>query len=248
MKTFSTILFAVFSACAFSQGPVSNGCMALSTPTCNGTLIPLSTGASPTPVFTDTSFVSNPNVNPNSSPGNAGCLLAGEYNPNWILLSIETGGMLEFHFSTGGSSGFLDWIMWPYSASACQQIMADSLPPIACNWNNSSAGITGMADSTNLPSGAPSVNFENPIAVNAGDQFVICVSNGSSLVGNLVFTNTGSAGICQSTADISEETVSHKRELVKIVDVTGRVAKEQPNVLLFYIYDDGSSERVYRTE
>ena len=41
---------------------------------------------------------------------------------------------------------------------------------------------------------------------------------------------------------------SETKKLVKIVDATGREVEDKPNKLLFYLYDDGTSERVFRME
>jgi hypothetical protein len=35
------------------------------------------------------------------------------------------------------------------------------------------------------------------------------------------------------------------RSLLKIVDLTGREVAEKKNMLLFYIYSDGSTERIF---
>jgi hypothetical protein len=89
----------------------------------------LSTGPIPAPVIPDTSLISNPSSNPN--PGNSGCLLLGELNPNWYILDIETSGSLAFHFSVPGGAGFFDWAMWPYDSASRQMIASDSLSPNA---------------------------------------------------------------------------------------------------------------------
>lgn len=236
-----------FASSALSQGIVSNAC-SFAPIICDGDQYLISVGASPGPTIPDSSLVSNPFTNPNSNPGNSGCLLNGEINPNWFVIDVETPGLLAFHFSVPGGSGFFDWIMWTYDSTTCQMIAADSLVPVACNWNGTSIGITGLADSTNLPAAGNVVNFEAPLNVVAGDQFIICVSSGSSQVGNLLFTNTGTAGLCQSTADIEGETLTQEKELIKIVDLTGREVEYQPNTLFIYMYSDGSSERVFKME
>ena len=43
-----------------------------------------------------------------------------------------------------------------------------------------------------------------------------------------------------------EELSPMSKELVKIVDITGREVENKPNTLLFYIYSDGTAEKVYR--
>mgnify|MGYP000046341598 CR=1 FL=1 len=145
--------------------------------------------------------ISNPSTNPGSA-GNSGCLLSGENNPTWIILTVSSPGYLEFTLGTAGGSGFYDWSLWPYyeagspqsinGGDACSEIENNLLPPVACNWNGASAGFTGMVEQGNLPPGANPANFENSFLVQPGDQFVLCFSNFSGLVGQNVPIYTGS--------------------------------------------------------
>ena len=49
--------------------------------------------------------------------------------------------------------------------------------------------------------------------------------------------------LCEGSVGI-QENISIKKELMKIVDILGRVTKKQnTNTPLFYIYDDGSVEK-----
>jgi hypothetical protein len=46
---------------------------------------------------------------------------------------------------------------------------------------------------------------------------------------------------------IEEISLSHK-ELVRIVDITGKETKDKPNTILIYMYSDGTTEKVLRVE
>lgn len=157
--------------------------------------------------------VSNPSTNPGSA-GNAGCLLSNELNPTWMIFTIQQDGWFEFTLGSPGSGGFYDWSLWPYyqagqgtlsNDDACADITNNLLPPVACNWNGSSAGYTGMAQPGNLPTGAVAANFENAIWVTAGDQYVLCFSNFSGLQNQLVpvYTGTDIPGNSGSTTTAS---------------------------------------------
>ncbi len=139
----------------------------------------------------------NPNTNPASS--NYGCLLAGELNSTWLLVTITAPGTLEFSFGDNTTpypqSGCYDWSMWPYSATACSQILAGTLAPIRCNWNSPCNGGTGIAAPANIPPGGWATNFEPPLTVTTGQQFVICFSNYSGLTTNVPLRFFGTAGI-----------------------------------------------------
>jgi hypothetical protein len=48
-----------------------------------------------------------------------------------------------------------------------------------------------------------------------------------------------------STEEIQTEPI---KKVVKIVDIMGRITQEKPNTLLFYIYNDGTSKKVFKYE
>ena len=146
--------------------------------------------------------ISNPQTNPAS--GNAGCILGqGETNSTWMIITIASSGELQFSFGAAGGTGFFDWIMWPYSPTACDEIANNTLPPIRCNWNGPSAGFTGIANP--LPAGASAANFEPPFNVIAGEQYLLHMSNFSSSVTNLPLSFFGTSGV---TCDPLEVTVN----------------------------------------
>lgn len=226
----------VFSA--FSQGIPSNACSASSILCNNSNSFPLSVGSSPTPTIPAYGGISNPSTNPN--PGNLGCLAGGEVNPNWFRIVIETDGMLEFKLGSLGN-GYFDWILWPSNPTACDQLIADSLAPIACNFNAAATGLTGMLSPGNIPLGETPGNFESPISVSAGDEFIICVNNASYQNGNLYFESIGTATICSATTSLDPVASQSELELftfenyirigglneafsVQIIDLQGRVA------------------------
>ncbi|MGZ3901825.1 MAG: hypothetical protein ACXVDC_15970, partial [Bacteroidia bacterium] len=143
------------------------------------------------------SNISNPSTNPN--PPNSGCLLTGENEPQWLLITIGDGGSLEFVFGAGNSAnpqvGYYDWAMWPYNANTCAGIMNNTLPPVRCNWNATSSGGTGMASAGNIPPGGNSGNYQPPLLVNACQQYIICISNYSGVNTLVSFQSLGTASL-----------------------------------------------------
>lgn len=181
IKLYKTLLLFLLLFCSFSSYAQPDCIDAIDicedqplviTPNGAGSVIELTTGS-----------FSNPSTNPGpvNSVGtlNAGCLLSAGPNPTWMIINIAASGSLEFTFGADASTGCLDWIMWPYSPSACNEIIANTLAPIRCNWNGACEGFTGMA--TVLPAGASAANFEAALPVIAGQQFIICLSNYSSV-------------------------------------------------------------------
>lgn len=147
----------------------------------------------------------------NGNPNTSGCLNSNELNPVWLTITVQNAGLLEFSIGQAGSNGYYDWAMWPYydlgTSSACDDITNNLLAPVACNWNASSGGYTGMTAQGFLPPGAVQGNFEYALNVNAGDQFVICFSNFSGVNANvpILFGNdipgNNNAGAASVTCD-----------------------------------------------
>ena len=126
---------------------------------------------------------------------NMGCLRIGESNSTWMVINISGTGNLEFSFGAGGAqAGYYDWIMYPYTGPAtCAAITGNTLAPIRCNWNSVSTGGTGLASV--LPAGGVAGNYEPPLAVVAGQQYIICFSNFSSSSTNVPLSFGGTATV-----------------------------------------------------
>jgi len=124
-----------------------------------------------------------------------GCLLAGELNSSWMMITISTPGNLGFGFGLGGQQvGFYDWAMWPYTGAAtCTTIFSDVLPPARCVWNAVPYGGTGLANT--IPPGGDPGNFAPELPVLAGQRFIICLSNWSFVTTDVTLDFFGSASI-----------------------------------------------------
>ncbi|MFI5139424.1 MAG: hypothetical protein ACHQIM_16495, partial [Sphingobacteriales bacterium] len=146
-----------------------------------------------------TCCTTNPCTNPQFV--NSGCLLSGGPNATWLIITIQTSGNLGWNVGSNASGfpqlGFYDWSMYPYTATTCAQIAANNLVPVACCWNGTSVGGTGMGP---IPAGGSSVNYQPSIAVTAGQQFIICITNWSYATGTVVFQNSGTAQLGCCTA------------------------------------------------
>ena len=178
MKALATTILLTFTLLSFGQyGDCDNSADACTNPSFSVT----PSGFGNLEEFDALTYgVSNPQTNPNAAPGNMGCLLNGELNSTWLQINVTAPGTLEFSMGTAGSFNCFDWIMWPYNATACNDIFNNTLPPVSCNWNGACTGITGLANAGNLPAGADQSDFEYGLNVNAGDQFILCFSNFSN--------------------------------------------------------------------
>ena len=47
---------------------------------------------------------------------------------------------------------------------------------------------------------------------------------------------------------VSIDELRENKDLIKIIDITGRETNAQSNTLLYYIYEDGTAKKVYQIE
>jgi gliding motility-associated-like protein len=188
-----TLLLTFFiSINSYAGGPITASDCATAVNICQNASFQIDpvTGSGSVTEF-QTGTVSNPSINPAS--GNSGCLLSGELNPTWMVINVAGTGTLEFSFGQDNGMGCFDWIMWPYTANSCTQIISNQLAPIRCNWNGMCEGFTGI--STPPPLGGDASNFEPELNVTAGQQYLICLSNYSSQVTSLPLNFFGTANV-----------------------------------------------------
>lgn len=173
--------------------------------------------------FTTSNLVSNPVNNPAGivPPGGSGCLMAGELNPAWMIISIQTAGTLEFSMGAGSGpgaqSGCFDWIMWNLLPSTCSDIKNNLQAPVRCCWNTYCSGGTGLASASNLPLGAHQQDFGAPLTVNCGDKLILCFSNYSSLSTLVPLNFFGTAAVSCTTVSCT----TSSNELKFPVSVSG---------------------------
>jgi gliding motility-associated-like protein len=185
-------LFTLLSLCFFglyvsAQVTTAKDCTA-AVNVCTSNSFSVQTAGAGFVDFTTSNTVSNPITDPPGvvPPGGSGCLKAGELNPTWMIINIQTPGTLEFSMGAGtgpgAQSGCYDWIMWPYNPSTtCNGINLNTLAPVRCCWNNNCSGGTGLASAANLPAGGFADDYGAPLNVNCGDKFIMCFSNYSSV-------------------------------------------------------------------
>lgn len=139
-------------------------------------------------------FMAGDFINSPWGTDNYGCLRANELNSTWMIVNISGSGSLEFTFGGFGTqSGFYDWIMYPYGPGTCAAVMANTVAPVRCNWNGSTTGGTGLASVT--PPGGNALNYEPPLMVLAGQQYLICFSNWSSVTTTVPLEFGGTATV-----------------------------------------------------
>ncbi len=102
---------------------------------------------------------------------NRGCLQQGERNDVWYTINVSSSGVLVFSISPLGLCDY-DFGLWNITGGGCQTLY-NGLLPIRCNFSGGQNG-TGISTASGNPNYGPALN------VNAGETYVLNVSNFSS--------------------------------------------------------------------
>jgi hypothetical protein len=216
MKKSLFILILLQAATSFAQVVTALDC-SNAVNICSSSSFSVAPSGTHTADFTGaaSSNVTNPTNSPAGviPPGGAGCLLAGELNPTWMIINVHSGGTLEFSLGAGtgpgAQAGCYDWILWPYNFNTCININNNTLAPLRCCWNSFCSGGTGLSSSANLPSGGHQEDFGAPLNVNCGDKYVICFSNYSSVATAVPLNFFGTASVsCTSNTTAPSISIS----------------------------------------
>lgn len=122
-----------------------------------------------------------PNEIPSSGgcPGN--CMLSGEKNDVWYRITVQTDGLLGFEITPVSMSNDYDWVVYDLTTARCEDIYSQAAQlQVSCNWSGTS-GVTGPNGQSSADcQDAGGTPFNAFIPVNAGESYVINVSNYSS--------------------------------------------------------------------
>jgi gliding motility-associated-like protein len=115
-------------------------------------------------------------VPPDNEPGEINgflsCLANGEENGVWYTFTVQTTGILSFNIIPYVGTDDYDWALFNLTNSTCDQINNDVSLAVSCNFSSSTVngGITGANN-------GPNPQDESTVAVNAGQRFVLYISN-----------------------------------------------------------------------
>ncbi|NRA12589.1 MAG: T9SS type A sorting domain-containing protein, partial [Crocinitomicaceae bacterium] len=160
---------------------------------------------------------------------NYGCLQIDESNSTWMKVNISGSGNLEFVFGGNNSqTGYYDWIMYPATAN-CTDVLAHTTAPVRCNWNLVDYGGTGLSGT--IPSGGDAGNFEPILAVSAGEVYIICFSNFSSVqtLVPLEFGGTASVSCTPLPVEFLTMSAAVENEMDSKVNLTWSTVSESNN-------------------
>lgn len=109
-------------------------------------------------------------VNPATS-----CLGAGELNSVWYIVTVQSGGLLNFSITPNSNTDDYDWAVYNITTASCAEINTNAALEVSCDFSGSVTPTSATG-----PNGGPFPQDEPPIPVNAGETYVICISNFSS--------------------------------------------------------------------
>ncbi|MBW8052054.1 MAG: PKD domain-containing protein, partial [Cytophagales bacterium] len=140
------------------------------------------------PVCQDTFVQPNSYVgfgNQQEIPGNT-CLGENEKNSVWYVLNIQTGGNLEFVITPFDMNDDYDFALYNLTGANCSDISNGAITPVRCNYCVD-PGLTGLSTSAtndweDCCTNSPGCVWSNILPVNAGETYVLIVSNFSSTV------------------------------------------------------------------
>jgi len=184
---FSRYFFLLFAAVtlpflALAQAPTFQDCLG-ATPIC---LNSYSTGN----VITGTGNIPN-EINPVNS-----CLLLGERNDAWYIITTGSAGNLNFSIVPNNPAHNYDWAVYNLTSAVCSDIFSNPSLEVACNFSNlpGTTGPNGLAGAQNNP----------VIPVNAGQTYLINVSGFSTLnqSGYTIDLSNSTASITDNTTPV----------------------------------------------
>lgn len=148
-----------------------------------------------TQAYTGEGLASN-EINPYSS-----CLLTGELNSVWYTFTVQSSGSLCFQIRPTNPNDDYDWALFNITDASCRDIFDRSDLLIGCNYYPALSACDGFTGAMNLTSGNCYPSHEPCIPVQAGQTYVLNVSNyTASNDGYILDFSTSSASILDQSA------------------------------------------------
>jgi len=144
---------------AVAQVPTFQDCLG-AIPVCLGT-------------YTNGNIITGTGNYPNEINAANSCLLTGERNDAWYIITTGSSGNLAFSIVPNNLAHNYDWAVYNLTSATCADIFTTPALEVTCNYSNT-PGATG-------PNGQPGAQNGPVIAVSAGQTYLINVSGFSSI-------------------------------------------------------------------
>ncbi len=167
------ILFLSSAGTLYAQVPTIQDCLG-AIPVCTGfydqPLVPLGSGNYPN------------EINPNQSCPRS--CMDGETNTIWYVISVQSSGLLRFVITPVNPNDDYDWAVFNLNDMECSDIYNNAIfMQESCNAAGGAGyhGSTGISSpnggTSNCNGGGPTNKWNADLSVEAGDTYVLCVSN-----------------------------------------------------------------------
>lgn len=144
---------------SYAQVPTFQDCLG-ATPICLGT-------------FTNGNIITGTGNYPNEINPATSCLLTGERNDAWYIITTGSSGNLGFSIVPNNPAHNYDWAVYNLTSAVCADIFSTPSLEVACNYSNT-PGTTG-------PNGLTGAQNGSLIPVSAGQTYLINVSGFSGI-------------------------------------------------------------------
>lgn len=164
------------------------------------------------------------------------------------------GGSLNSPPPTFDSGRIIQFDLSNYNQNAIQSSKTEIFECPDCRYASLKLGPDGklyaakFGDSLDYEKGGFYIDVvEKPNAYGSGCAFSYNGIYLDGLRGSWGLNNTWERqDFCENNLSVSEVNSSHTKELIKVVDLTGRETEVKPNKLLIYIYSDGTTKKVFK--
>ncbi len=113
-------------------------------------------------------------------PQGSSCLQGGENNSVWYTFIVQQSGQINFQIIPNTATVDYDFALYLLGEEGCADIVSGTNQPVRCNYS-STAGNTGLSNAaTGVSEGSSGPNQCSSLAVQAGEVYVLLVSNFSS--------------------------------------------------------------------
>ncbi len=107
------------------------------------------------------------------------CMLDGEKNDVWYIITVLSDGNLGFLLTPNTMSDDYDWAVYNLTYAKCDEIINRTLE-VSCNWSGTSGGTGPNGNSASSCQGASGTPYNALVPVQTGEIFVINISNYTS--------------------------------------------------------------------
>lgn len=149
------------------------------------------------------------------------CLITGENNSVWYIFTVSASGNLEFTLSPNLVVDDYDFSLFNLTGFSCEDIASGAAPEVRCNFAVTPGVSTGISSTgTGISAGPNGPDFLTPLAVTAGETYVLVVDNFTSNGGGYTLDfSAGTAEIADTVEPFVDSVVSWNCDTTRFIDI-----------------------------